>query len=154
MAAGGGADGAPPAPLVFLNARTATSGFELFATDGTAAGTRLVKDLHTRQGSNAEILVATGSTFFFLVESGGVVGLWKSDGATVELIDADLHGHPSNVIAVGSRLYGTINEFDLWTSDGTGTGSGIVMSFPGVMPPVPSSRSGPPSSSPPTTGTA
>ncbi len=66
----------------FFIAYTGENGCELWKSNGTAAGTVLVKDMVPgNPGSDARDLTAVGKTLFF-VNDDGVHGrqLWKSDG--------------------------------------------------------------------------
>jgi ELWxxDGT repeat protein len=51
-ACGGGGGGGTPAPYLLLSANNGITGLELFRSDGTAAGTTLVKDINTNSDSN------------------------------------------------------------------------------------------------------
>jgi len=71
--------------ILFFRANDGVSGFELWRTDGTDAGTVLVADLNPGPlSSNPDWLTAVGDTMFFSADD-GISGreLWKSDG-TVE----------------------------------------------------------------------
>src|SRR5262245_52935786 len=59
-------------------------GSELWKTDGTAAGTVLVKDILEGSGSSKPSnLTNVNGTLFFLAEPyDGFAGLWKTDGTT------------------------------------------------------------------------
>ena len=67
---------------LFFSAYTAEGGRELWKSDGTEAGTTLVKDINAGTGSsNPQDLTAVDDTLLFralTVESGWE--LWKSDG--------------------------------------------------------------------------
>ena len=57
-------------------------GSELWRSDGTAAGTRLVKDIRPGSLNGApDVLTPVGETLFFIAEDGTHgLELWKSDG--------------------------------------------------------------------------
>ena len=87
--------------LYFFEYRDSGVGFELYRTDGTAAGTQLVKDINP--GSNNSLITAAYSTHFaalgdkltFLANAGGSEGteVWVSDGT--EAGTFALTGHAS-----------------------------------------------------------
>src|SRR5205823_6001930 len=65
-----------------------TRGAELWRTDGTAAGTTLVKDINPAgDDSNPSQLTVVGNTLFFTADDGADgVELWKTDGSTTSLV--------------------------------------------------------------------
>ena len=57
------------------------AGAELWSTDGTAAGTVRVKDIHPTGSSSPAYLTAVGSVVLFSASEGtNGTELWKSDG--------------------------------------------------------------------------
>jgi ELWxxDGT repeat protein len=114
------------------------NGQELWKSDGTAAGTVLVKDIRPGSGgSYPRYLTAAGNTLFFRAND-GVNGyeLWKSDGtAAGTVLVKDIRPGSSssnlrNLTAVGNTLYFTaddgVNGEELWKSDGTAAGTVLV----------------------------
>ncbi len=125
---------------VFFQADDGRNGTELWRTDGTAAGTVLVKDICPGAcASRPEWLTAVGSELFF-VASDGIHGreLWKSDGtaAGTQLVSDISPGltasDPYGLIELGGKLLfttsdSTVGEGALWVSDGTAAGTTILM---------------------------
>ncbi len=117
-------------------------GRELWKTDGTGAGTTLVKDVVAGSDfSDPRELTAVGDTLFFAAGSGGSFGtgdveLWKSDGTeagTVLVKDiwpGPASSIPTSLTAVGGALYFSAqNDLfgrELWVSDGTPDGTVAV----------------------------
>jgi ELWxxDGT repeat protein len=115
--------------------RNSTTGRELWTSDGTSAGTFLVKDIY--QGtpdSRPQQLTALGEVLLFSADD-GVHGreLWRSDGSAAgTFLVADLRpglgaSEPSSFVAVTGRLFfianDGINGSELWKSDGTTSGT-------------------------------
>ncbi len=138
---------------LFFSANEGVNGRELWKSDGTAAGTVLVKDINLTNpfGSSPSNLTAVGSTLFFSANEGVVNGreLWKSDGTAAgtvlvrDIFPGYLGPSPSNLTAVGSTLFFTaddgVNGYELWRSDGTAAGTVLVKDiFPGLSGPSPS----------------
>jgi len=126
--------------LLFISADDGLVGRELFATDGTAAGTFLVKDININASSDpSNLVVVDGVTYF--VATNGINGreLWKTSGAVDDVVmvkdirpgsgNAFTH-RDSNLVAVGNtlyfRAYDGVNAFGLWKSDGTAAGTVMV----------------------------
>jgi ELWxxDGT repeat protein len=123
--------------FLFFHATTAANGNELWKTDGTNAGTVMVKDvLVGASGSTPrDFLVINGSIFFTATTASGNE-LWKTDGTdagTVMVKDINPGSASStlqNLINVNGTLYFTAitatNGRELWKSDGTNAGTVIV----------------------------
>jgi ELWxxDGT repeat protein len=119
---------------LFFTANDGIHGNELWTSDGTAAGTHLVRDLW--EGPNdgvdswADIVDMEGIAYFQ-----GRYALWRSDGteAGTMLIMASTDGvsiNPQDIVNVGGTLYfsGGSNATgrELWRSDGTTAGTMLV----------------------------
>jgi ELWxxDGT repeat protein len=129
---------------LFFAAGDSASGVELWKSDGTPAGTVLVKDI--RMGvddANPSALTAVGATLFFLVP--GVtqgVELWKSDGTAGGTVLLKAFLSAGDLTAMGGMLYFAAEpvsgDVELWKSDGTPTGTVLVKDInpgpPGSFP--------------------
>ena len=60
--------------------RSGSPDFELWATDGTPEGTRLVKDVNPEGSSNPRRMTAFGGRLFFFADTPQGRELWRSDG--------------------------------------------------------------------------
>jgi ELWxxDGT repeat protein len=108
---------------LFFTVRNLTNGEELWSTDGTPAGTLLVKGIN--QGASGAVpsdLTAVGSRVFFQANDGASGSeLWISDGTTAGTRQvADLRvgsagSNPAGLRALGSQLL-------FWADDGSGKG--------------------------------
>ncbi len=117
---------------------------ELWRTDGTTAGTVLVKDINSEShpdggtsSSSPSELTAVGSTLYFSADDGSNgTELWKSDGTSSGTVmvknirSGSGSGNPQRLTAVGStlyfRAYDSSNGTELWKTDGTSNGTVLV----------------------------
>ena len=130
--------------LYFL-ARDIDHGRELWKTDGTEAGTTLVQDITAgAAGSFSDESISGltelgGKLLFFARSSPSWMKLWSSDGTdagTVPLADFTGLITPTSVTIcwswaiAGGRLFfngfGLPHGFELWSTNGTGAGTGMV----------------------------
>ena len=112
--------------------------FELWKSDGTSAGTVLIKDINTTAGNES---YPSGFTFFngftYFSADDGVNGneLWRTDGTTVgTTLVKDIYagisgGSPYELTVSNNKLcfaaY-TAAGYELWVSDGTTNGTFMV----------------------------
>ena len=129
-------------------------GRELWLTDGTAAGTRLVKDInpsppHYRNGSPAGMSSPTGLTvmngvlYFFAFDGVAEPALWRSDGTAdgtyrlAEVRDLKRIGYSDEApvfTRLGDKLlfeaYHDDHGVEPWVTDGTPEGTKLLKDLP------------------------
>ncbi len=127
---------------LLFTAHEAAHGTELWRSDGTSAGTVLLKDISPGAGvSNPAYLTVAGDHLFFSAyEPTHGNELWKTDGTgagTVLVRDIRpgvLDGDVSNLVDVDGTLFFTAWNGsagrDLWKSDGTEAGTVLVKDLP------------------------
>jgi ELWxxDGT repeat protein/VCBS repeat-containing protein len=123
---------------LFFMADDGITGYELWKSDGTEAGTLLVKDIRAGSvGAGASSLTNVNGTLFFTADD-GINGreLWRSDGTeagTVLVKDILVGSGESNhyyLTNVNGTLFFVANDGingpELWKSDGTEAGTVLV----------------------------
>ncbi len=86
--------------MVFFGATDGVAGVELWKSDGTAAGTVMVKDIYSGPfSSDVKYLTNVNGTVFFVANDGtNGAELWKSDGtAAGTVMVKDLRARPQSV---------------------------------------------------------
>ena len=121
---------------LFFSASSGTSqgtitGRELFKSDGTGAGTVLVKEIRNGvEGSDVRNLVCVGTTLFFSADDGiNGAELWSSDGTSlgtsmVANINTSGSSNPQYLTSYNSKVVfaadNGVEGVELWESSGTG----------------------------------
>lgn len=125
---------------LFFTADDGQRGTELWISDGTPTGTRLVKEITPgRAGTWISFTTAVGNRLFFVADDGQRGHeLWVSDGTSAGTrLVRDLQPGvgtilkaPKDLIGVGDTLYFTFDDpstgRELWRSDGTEAGTQLV----------------------------
>ncbi|HNR16358.1 MAG TPA: CARDB domain-containing protein [Chitinophagaceae bacterium] len=121
--------------FLYFAATTTANGNELWKTDGTSAGTVMVKDINpgTTGTTLANLVVINNVLYFSATTSASGSELWKSDGTdagTVLVKDINTgsaSSTPQNFVNVNGTLFFTAitaaNGRELWKSDGTTAGT-------------------------------
>ena len=129
--------------VIYFNADDGASGRELWRTDGTPGGTYRLKDIRAGSvGSGPSAFVRLGNKVFFETTScptGGVdcvSTLYQTDGTaagTKVLKDSagrKITGQIAWLRAIGSRLFFSFNETQLWRSNGTSSTTKRIADVP------------------------
>ena len=123
--------------LVYFYATSAEKGKELWKTDGTEAGTVLVKDINpnAESGISSNYLVTlNGKLYFYAFDPVNGSELWESDGTEAgTILVKDINTGDASSIRSGelyvfkNKIYfnatDSSNDYELWTSDGTEAGT-------------------------------
>lgn len=115
---------------VIFSADDGAHGQELWISNGTADGTRLVKDLNPGAGAGVTSwsLDSIGDKFIFTGFDGTTAGIWSTDGteagtSQLATLDSTTSGW---FFQSGDRLFGSIGGAyadELWITDGTPDGT-------------------------------
>jgi ELWxxDGT repeat protein len=124
--------------LMFFRASTPESGDELWRSDGTSAGTYVVKDIvpSARNSTPAYLTVFEDVVFFAAKDDLHGFELWRSDGSpggtwlVADTVPGPQSGSPSFLAVAGDALFfaaETESEgMELWMGDGTDDGTHLV----------------------------
>ncbi|BCU79796.1 hypothetical protein llg_45110 [Luteolibacter sp. LG18] len=131
---------------VFFSRNEPTRGRELWTTDGTAKGTRLVKDIQSgKAGSNASQPTALGANLFFVAAG----QLWKTDATastkgTVRLTQfkagtgSSVASYTPKIVAAGNKAYFCAQDGSrgtgFWVTDGTAAGTTMLKAVTSQWP--------------------
>lgn len=150
-----GSPSSSPSQMVAIGSTTyfvaddGVHGQELWKSDGTAAGTVMVKDINPGSASSslAHLTNVNGELFFTANDGTHGVELWKSTGTiTGTTLVADINpgsadafpaGNDFYLTNVNGELFFTANDgthgWELWKSDGTTAGTVLVADiYPGA----------------------
>ncbi|MFN7002814.1 MAG: hypothetical protein ACK4NW_05190 [Roseinatronobacter sp.] len=106
-------------------------GWELWITDGTRAGTRIVQNLtgDDRSSTPQEIVQLADGLAFFIASAGMLRELWVTDGTRrgtlqlTEIPSSTVDNRPKHLTAIGGGRALFNANFQLWITDGTPEGT-------------------------------
>jgi trimeric autotransporter adhesin len=121
---------------VFFSANDGINGSELWKTDGTNAGTVMVKDIKVgSSGSSPDNLIYFNNFVYFMAtDATNARSLWRSDGTTagttlVKSINPTADPNASNFAIFNNKIFFAANNGtqgnELWSSDGTTAGTSL-----------------------------
>jgi len=121
--------------MIFFRANDGKNGTELFVTDGTAGGTKMVKDIRAGSLSSFPVLGGAfqGKLWFYANDGTNGSELWVSDGTSAgtkmfkDLWPGSGSSFPRYFTEFNGKLYFSANDgtngYELWQSDGTVKGT-------------------------------
>ena len=134
---------------LFFNATDEVHGHELWRSDGTAGGTRLVVDLAPGASDSDIVLLGSLGELAIFSHDDGEHGIepWVSDGTgggtrmLADLNPGPRSSSPGEFLTAGAAVYFAASDDlhgrELWSSDGTASGTALI----GDINPGPSSSS-------------
>jgi ELWxxDGT repeat protein len=137
----GGSSGAPTGLTalggrLFFFTSDGAHGSELWSSDGTAAGTAMVRDINpgppSSVSSGADIIAVDGTLYFVAVADGGDGwALWGSDGTAANTVQLE-RGYASELVAFDGALHFVGAGRGLERVAGLGTPAVVVPDFRGT----------------------
>ncbi|MFN8278201.1 MAG: ELWxxDGT repeat protein [Chitinophagales bacterium] len=122
--------------LVLFSANDSIHGQELWVTDGTTAGTQMLKDINTTPGASSiptQFTPFNGKVYFNAFDATNGSELWQTDGTAagtqmVKNIASGINGsRPMGMAVYNNKLYfqanDNVNGAELWVTDGTSAGT-------------------------------
>jgi ELWxxDGT repeat protein len=120
---------------LYFAATDALHGTEPWVSDGTAAGTHMLKDLNPGPlSSGPASFQVVGDQLVFVADVGNGQQLWGSDGtdAGTQALTTIESGNTWGFTALNGKLYFGTDDGGLWTTDGTAAGTAEVKDFSGA----------------------
>jgi ELWxxDGT repeat protein len=129
-----------PDGRVLFSASNGVNGIEPWISDGTAAGTRLLKDVAAdgANGSFPRAFANVAGRLMFIVSNSDGNAVWTSDGSNggTRRIATVIGGDTVNAVASGGLYYftqGHSGAMELWRSDGTSAGTFPLFHTPNFL---------------------
>ncbi len=136
--------------LVYFVASTAAHGEELWRTDGTAAGTILVKDIRPGTAGAVPMMMGVFGNKLLFNADNGIAGIepWVSDGTAAgtfmlkDIAPATLSSMSDHFTLFNGKMLFVANDFvhgsELWETDGTAAGTYLLKDIePGQLGSMP-----------------
>lgn len=122
--------------IIYFSGQTPTNSVGLWKTDGTTAGTVLIKEVSPSFSSAANYIdegpVTSNGLFFFGASTSGSIGysLWRSDGTAAGTFTLTGTINPTSIIELNGFVVfmgeDAVSGNELWRSDGTVAGTYMI----------------------------
>lgn len=118
----------PNASFTLFSATDAL-GSELWITDGSVAGTNLLKDINVGVGGSnpSNFTELNNGQIIFSAASIGSKQLWSSDGTALGTTMIHSSGPNGKIISLGNKVIYSGDCGQLWSSDGTNAGTALII---------------------------
>ena len=115
---------------IFFAADNGTDGTEIFRTDGTAAGTMMLKDINLKGDAYPKGFLIFKDELYFSASDGTNEGLYKTNGTAagtvlIKQMTLQINLTKPEIIEYKDNLYFGVNG-GLWKTDGTAAGTSKV----------------------------
>ena len=114
---------------------TTSDGAEFWKSDGTAAGTTMIKDINLLTiDASSNVVVLKDKAYFVAYDEANSYQLWESDGTEqgTKRITSNINRPVRNLVSDGNQLYFIVERIDqpvvldVWKSDGTAAGTKLI----------------------------
>lgn len=128
--------------FLYFTAADDTHGRELWISDGTMSGSRMVKDIfpgkdYSMSGNGTHFITAYNNKVYFTANDGtNGLELWVTDGTTngtqllKDIYPGALFSNPQHLTVYNGKLYFAANDgtngMELWVTDGTANGTQML----------------------------
>ncbi|MEZ5016917.1 MAG: T9SS type A sorting domain-containing protein [Flavipsychrobacter sp.] len=128
--------------FLYFTAADDTHGRELWISDGTMSGSRMVKDIfpgkdYSMTGNGSHFITAYNNKVYFTANDGtSGLELWVTDGTTngtqllKDIYPGALFSNPQHLTVYNGKLYFSANDgtngTELWVTDGTTNGTQML----------------------------
>ncbi len=128
---------------LYFSAYDPVYGYAPYLTDGTNAGTQLIKDIYAGSSSGPGSFTLFKNNVYFYADSAGIKSIYKTDGTAAGTIKVFNNGKPHSTVTqiVASVKYLYVFYYDndsnfneLWVSDGTTANSYKVQNLTSAYP--------------------
>jgi len=123
---------------IIFAANDGAKGIELWKSDGSPAGTVLLKDISTGSSNPSYLTPLNGKVVFRATDTTNGIELWATDGTTAgtqllaDIYPGTTSSTPQKFTQVGNTLYivaATASGSKLWKTDGTPAGTMLASEF-------------------------
>ena len=123
---------------IYFSATDGTNGLQLWKSDGTGAGTTIVKRINSTGDANPAYFFVNGSTLYFSANDGTTgIELWATDGTTLgtvlvqDINTGSENSSPTAFFLFNGKIYFSAYTntygYELWVTDGTNGGTQQVL---------------------------